>query len=70
MPINKFKEDMSKYYADPKLGLGKPKTWNPKTQKFEELQKEDAPANSAGGGAVAGIGVGPDGEPGVKVKKK
>jgi hypothetical protein len=64
------KEDMSRYYADPKLGLGKPKTWNPKTQKFEELQKEDAPVNSAGGGAVAGIGVGPDGEPGVKVKKK
>lgn len=26
---------------------------------------EDAPANSAGGGNIAGIGVGPDGEPGV-----
>ncbi len=25
---------------------------------------EDAPANAAGSGAVAGIGVGPDGEPG------
>ena len=36
----------------------------------EEEQKEDAPANSAGGGGVAGIGVGPDGEPGVHVKKK
>lgn len=32
------------------------------------LQKEDAPANSAGGGAIAGIGVGPQGEPPV-VKK-
>tara|TARA_B100000029_G_scaffold502111_1_gene576796 strand:- start:1302 stop:1841 length:540 start_codon:yes stop_codon:yes gene_type:complete len=31
---------------------------------------EDAPANSAGGGNIAGIGVGPDGEPGVHVKKK
>ncbi len=36
----------------------------------EEEQKEDAPANSAGGGGVAGIGVGPDGEPGIHVKKK
>lgn len=26
--------------------------------------EEDAPTNSAGGGAVAAIGVGPDGEPG------
>jgi len=31
---------------------------------------EDAPANSAGGGGVAGIGVGPDGEPGIDPKKK
>ena len=31
----------------------------------EEEQKEDAPANSAGGGGIAGIGVGADGEPGV-----
>ena len=36
----------------------------------EEDQKEDAPANAAGGGGVAGIGVGPDGEPGIHVKKK
>ncbi len=32
--------------------------------KFEKML-EDAPANSAGGGAIAGIGVGPQGEPGV-----
>lgn len=31
---------------------------------------EDAPVVSAGGGAVAGIGIGPDGEPGVDNKKK
>jgi hypothetical protein len=31
---------------------------------------EDAPTNCAGGGAVAAIGVGPDGEPGVGKKKK
>ena len=31
---------------------------------------EDMPTNAAGRGAVAGIGVGPDGEPGVHPKKK
>ena len=31
---------------------------------------EDAPANSAGTGAVAGIGIGPQGEPGVNKKKQ
>jgi hypothetical protein len=30
--------------------------------------KEDAPTNSAGGGGIAGIGVGPNGEPPVSVK--
>jgi len=49
-------------------------------KKFQALYKEvnpysgqvieDAPTNSAGGGAIAGIGVGPDGEPGVDPKKK
>ena len=34
----------------------------------EEEQKEDAPANAAGGGNVAGIGVGADGEPGIRPK--
>lgn len=29
------------------------------------LQKEDAPAMSAGSGAIAGIGIGPQGEPGI-----
>jgi hypothetical protein len=33
--------------------------------------KEDAPTNSVGDGtAVAGLGVGPQGEPGIKKKKK
>ena len=42
----------------------------------EETVEEDAPANAAGSGNIAGIGVGPDGEPGVmpraaqKYKKK
>lgn len=38
------------------------------------VQTEEAPANSAGSGAVAGIGIGPQGEPGVSsapmVKRK
>jgi hypothetical protein len=35
---------------------------------FKEFINEDAPVNAAGGGAIAGIGVGPDGEPGVSPK--
>jgi len=35
---------------------------------FQEFIKEDVPVNSAGTGAIAGIGVGPDGEPGVSPK--
>lgn len=30
--------------------------------------EEDAPANAAGSGNIAGIGVGPDGEPGIRKK--
>ena len=37
-------------------------------QYFKHMS-EEVPTNSVGGGAVAGIGVGPDGEPGVKKKK-
>lgn len=32
----------------------------------KEVQKEEAPVNAVGGGNVAGIGVGPQGEPGRK----
>lgn len=41
---------------------------DPKIRKY--FLKEDAPTNAAGGGAIAGIGVGPDGEPGVSVSKQ
>ena len=37
---------------------------------FINSMKEDAPVNSTGSGAVAGIGVGAQGEPGVNLKKK
>lgn len=35
-----------------------------------EMLIEEAPTNSAGSGQVAGIGIGPDGEPGIKIKKR
>lgn len=46
-----------------------------KFNKYLELVEEssifeDAPVNSAGSGAIAGIGVGEDGEPGVKPAKR
>jgi hypothetical protein len=39
-------------------------------EKTKKQINEEVPANNVGGGAVAGLGVGPDGEPGVKKKKK
>jgi hypothetical protein len=40
------------------------------TDKVCKPMQEDAPAMSAGAGQVAGIGVGPQGEPGVNKKKR
>ena len=37
---------------------------------FKQFVKEDGIAHAVGGGAIAGIGVGKDGEPGVNLKKK
>jgi len=37
---------------------------------FEKTMNEDAPVNAVAGGAVAGLGVGDQGEPGVNLKKK
>ena len=34
------------------------------------MQKEDAPVNAVGGGQIAGVGIGAQGEPGVKKKNK
>jgi hypothetical protein len=39
------------------------------TDKVCKPLEEDAPVNAASSGAVAGIGVGPQGEPGVKKRK-
>jgi hypothetical protein len=35
----------------------------------KRMVKEDAPVNNAGGGAIAGLGTGPQGEPGIKKGK-
>lgn len=37
---------------------------------FKQFVEDGVAANSAGGGGVAGIGIGPDGEPGVKKSNK
>lgn len=38
------------------------------TEDIVNKMDEDAPANAAGSGNIAGIGVGPDGEPGINPK--
>ena len=40
-----------------------------KGEKVKGMIKDDMPANAAGHGGVAGIGVGPDGEPGVRMTR-
>jgi hypothetical protein len=37
---------------------------------LKKIRVEEAPANCAGGGSVAGLGIGAQGEPGVDKKKK
>ena len=41
-----------------------------KAEKRRLRLKEEAPANAVGGGHIAGVGVGPQGEPGVDLRKK
>ena len=43
--------------------------WCNTDNKCKPMQ-EDAPVNAVGGGQIAGLGVGPQGEPGVTKKKK
>ena len=43
--------------------------WCNTDNKCKQMQ-EDAPVNAVGGGQIAGVGVGPQGEPGVTKKKK
>lgn len=43
--------------------------WCNTDNKCKPIQ-EDAPVNAVGGGQIAGVGVGPQGEPGITKKKK
>jgi hypothetical protein len=43
--------------------------WCNTDKKCKPMSKEDAPTMAAGNGAVAGIGVGAQGEPGIKKKR-
>jgi hypothetical protein len=43
--------------------------WCSTDKKCKAMPKEDAPTMAAGNGAVAGIGVGAQGEPGIKKKR-
>lgn len=49
-----------------KCGIGM--YWCNTDNKCKPIQ-EDAPVNAVGGGQIAGVGVGPQGEPGIKKKK-
>lgn len=39
-------------------------------KKFVSKLNEDAPVNAVGGGNIAGVGVGPQGEPGIKKRPR
>jgi len=67
-----IKQSAKKNKVDIKeLGLKMRKVFDFLTDsEWKESLKEDAPISSAGSGNIAGIGVGPYGEPGVKKKKK
>lgn len=43
--------------------------WCNTDKKCKKMAKEDAPTMSAGSGAIASLGVGPQGEPGIKKKR-
>jgi hypothetical protein len=45
------------------------KACKPLLMKKEDAVAMGAPANAVGGGQIAGVGVGPQGEPGVKKRK-
>lgn len=46
------------------------KEWGPVIAEAAKREMEEEPTNSVGGGAIAGLGIGPDGEPGVSKKNQ
>jgi hypothetical protein len=59
-----LKDEKFNSKTEMKSAMEKHPRYNPK------LQNEEVAVNAAGAGNVAGLGVGPQGEPGVKKKKK
>ena len=66
-----MQEDWSNKYKK-SIDCNNPKGFSQRAhcQGRKKRMREDAPVNSAGGGQIAGIGVGPKGEPGINKKKK
>ena len=62
---SKFCPACNKMEKRNECGFG-PEYWD---KNAKSVKEEDAPVNAVGGGAVAGLGVGPQGEPGVKKRK-
>ena len=56
---NEFKKD-----------CGEGMYWCNTDKKCKPIPMEDVPTNNVGGGVIAGLGVGAQGEPGVNKKKK
>ena len=69
----KIREEWSQKYKK-SIDCNNPKGFSQRAHCQGKKLKEDGavvvPANSVGTGAVAGLGVGPQGEPGVNKKKK
>jgi len=65
------KESWSQKYKQ-SINCNNPKGFSQRAhcQGRKKRMKEDAPVNVVGGGQVAGLGVGPQGEPGISKKKK
>jgi hypothetical protein len=74
------RKPMKQQMGGPALNTNRPKDDTPAPIKIKYKDqpkkmdysnyKEDAPANASGGGAIAGVGVGPEGEPGVMLPRK
>jgi hypothetical protein len=62
--------DRKLYSPTASRGAGQKQAVKKLTGQARVNANEDVAVNSAGAGNIAGIGVGPDGEPGVKKKKK
>ncbi len=70
-PIQKeMQEDWSSKYKK-SIDCNNPKGFSQRAhcQGRKKKMREDAPTNIVSGGQIAGVGVGPQGEPGIKKKK-